>query len=210
MVNGSDLYIELWPDNRTHQRLVNMRWLLVCALYAAQTKLRNAATCALLGCPTPAAGVADVARLLPGATRTTRIHVLSFTACIPTSIVSDPILGSVLLLAGHGLLMVVRRSRLTGCSVFGAHIIPPALHLAATAADLLRSVVHTIRDGLRIGLPRLRRLRKRVLVFGRAVANALLGTGAIGGADSAFGRADILLTLFVLTGRSAGLAHVDE
>jgi hypothetical protein len=67
---------------------------------------------ALLGSPTPAAGVADVARLLPGASRTTRIHVLSLTALVPTSILIDPILGSVLLLAGHGLLMIVRRSRL--------------------------------------------------------------------------------------------------
>jgi hypothetical protein len=135
--------------------------------------------------------------------------------------VTDPILGSVLLLAGHGLLMVVRRSRLAllrlrvlstlrlaslngvlaflmracpflalrpspgmGVLFFGAHMIPPALNLAAIAAYLLRSVVHTVRDSLRIGLLR---VRERMLIFGGAVANPLLGTGAIGGAESAVG-----------------------
>ena len=61
----------------------------------------------LLGPPTPAAIVADVARLLAGASRTTRIHVLSLTAFVPTSVLTDLVVRSVLLLAGDGLLMVV-------------------------------------------------------------------------------------------------------
>jgi hypothetical protein len=59
-----------------------------------------------------------------------------------------------------------------------------ALNLAAITAYLLRSVVHTVADGLSIGF---RRVRERVLIFGGAVANPLLGTVAIGGAESAFG-----------------------
>ena len=63
---------------------------------------------------------------------------------------------------------------------FGAHTTPPVLNLAAIAADLLRSVVHTVRDGLRIGLIR---VGKRVLILGGAVANPLFRTGAVGWAD---------------------------
>jgi hypothetical protein len=138
----------------------------------------------------------------------------TFCPLLPSSILTDCVLGSVLLLAGHGLLMVVRRSRLAllglrvlsmlrlaslngvlaflmracplltfrpsirlGVLFFGAHVIPPPLHLAAIAADLLRSVVHTVRDGLSIEL---RKGRERVLIFGGAVANSLSGTGDIG------------------------------
>ena len=57
-------------------------------------------------------------------------------------------------------------------------------NLAAVAAYLLRSVVHTVRDSLSIGLTR---FRERVLILGGTVANPLLGTCAIGWAESAAG-----------------------
>ena len=71
----------------------------------------------LLGPPTPATVVADVARLLAGASRTTRIHVLSLTAFVPTSVLTDLVVRSVLLLAGDGLLMVVTVRFLLGLRV---------------------------------------------------------------------------------------------
>ena len=139
----------------------------------------------LLGSPTPPTVVADVARLLTSASRTARIHVLSLTALVAASILIDFVLRSVLLLAGDGLLMVVRASRLClgrGVLFFGAHKVPPALNLAAIAADLLRSVVHTVRGDLRIGPIG---VGKRVLILGGAVADPLLGARAIGGAEIA-------------------------
>jgi hypothetical protein len=65
----------------------------------------------LLSSPTPPTVVADVAGLLAGASRTTRIHVLSLTPFVPTSVRTDLVLGPVLLLAGDGLLMVVHGVR---------------------------------------------------------------------------------------------------
>jgi hypothetical protein len=104
---------------------------------------------------------------------------------VPTSILIDFVLRSVLLLAGDGLLMVVLASGLClgrGVLFFDAHKIPPALNLAAIAADLLRFVVHAIGDSIRIGLIR---VRERVLILGGAVADPLLGARAIGGAEIA-------------------------
>ena len=162
----------------------------------------------LLGPPTPAAIVAHVARLLAGASRTTRIHVLSPAAFVPTSVLTGLVVRSVLLLAGDGLLMVVHRIRFAlGVFFFGAHATPLVLNLAAIAADLLRSVVHTVRDDLRIGPIR---VGKCVLILGGSVANPLFATGAIGWADIPAGRADSLVTLFVLTRRPARLALVEE
>ena len=80
--------------------------------------------------------------------------------------------------------LAFRSSLGMGVLFFGAHMIPPVLHLAAIAAYLLWSVVHTVRDSLRIGLIR---VRKRMLILGGPVANPLLGTGAIGWAESAAG-----------------------
>jgi hypothetical protein len=77
-------------------------------------------------------------------------------------------------------LLAFRSSLAISVLVFGAHVTPPRLNLAAIAADLFRSVVHTVRDGLRIGPIR---VGKRVLILGGAVANPLFGTGAIGWAD---------------------------
>jgi len=166
--------------------------------------------------PDSAHVVADIVGLLAGASRTTRIHVLSLTPFVPTSVRTDLVLGPVLLLAGDGLLMVVHgvRFALFGLRVlstlgltsldgmpallmracpllalrsslaiglsFGSHLTPSRLHLAAIAADLFRSVVYTVRDGLRIGPLR---VAKRVLILGGTVANPLLRTGAIGWAD---------------------------
>ena len=135
----------------------------------------------LLGSSTSAAVVADVAGLLSGAGGATRIDVLSLAAFVATSVLTDLVLRSVLLLAGDGLLVVVCRIRLA-CSVFralaeqlparvffwfsgfiGDHMIPPVLNLTAIPAYLLRSVVHTFRNILRI---RLIRVRKRMLILG--------------------------------------------
>lgn len=103
--------------------------------------------------------------------------------------------------------LAFRSSLAIGVLVFGAHVIPPRLNLAAIAADLLRSVVHTVRDDLRIGPIR---VGKCVLILGGSVANPLFATGAIGWADIPAGRADSLVTLFVLTRRPARLALVEE
>jgi hypothetical protein len=110
----------------------------------------------------------------------TRIHVLSLTAFVPTSVLTDFVLRSVLLLAGDGLLMVVLAMGLSfdfGVLFFGAHTIPPALNLAPITAYLFRFLVHTVGDSLSIGPIS---VRKRVLILGGAVANALLGARAIG------------------------------
>jgi hypothetical protein len=178
---------------------------------------RNVKCGRLLSSPTPPTVVADVAGLLTSASRTTRIHVLSLTPFVPTSVRTDLVLGPVLLLAGNGFLMVVhgvrfallrlrvlstlslasldgmlallmracsllafRSSLAIGVLVFGAHMTPLRLNLAAIAADLLRSVVHTVRGDLRIGTIG---VGKRVLILGGAVANPLFRTGAIGWAD---------------------------
>jgi hypothetical protein len=103
--------------------------------------------------------------------------------------------------------LAFRSSLAIGVLVFGVHVTPPRLNLAAIAADLLRSVVHTVRDDLRIGPIR---PGKCVLILGGSVANPLFGTGTIGWADIPAGRADSLVTLFVLTRRPARLAPVDE
>lgn len=94
-----------------------------------------------------------------------------------------------------------------GVLFFGAHTTPPGLNLAAIAADVLRSVVHTVRDGLRIGPVR---VGKRVLILGGAVANPLFRTGTISWADIPAVGAESLITLFVLTRCPARLALVDE
>jgi hypothetical protein len=54
-----------------------------------------------------AALVANIARLLTGSPRPSRINVLTLTPLITTSIAPDLVVGAMLLLAGHGLLMVV-------------------------------------------------------------------------------------------------------
>jgi hypothetical protein len=59
---------------------------------------------------------------------------------------------------------------------FGAHNDSPVLNLAPIAAYLLRFIVHTVAGSLRIGLIR---VRERVLILGRAVANPL-GASCIG------------------------------
>ena len=84
---------------------------------------------------------------------------------------------------------------------------PPRLNLAAITADLFRSVVHTVRGGLRIGPIR---VGKRVLILGGTVANPLFRTGAIGWADVPAGGPDCPLTRFILTRGSARLARIDE
>ena len=71
------------------------------------------------------------------------------------------------------------RSSLAIGRVFGAHL-TSWLHLAAIAADLLRSIVHTVGDGLRI---RSIGVGKRVLILGGAVTNPLFRTSAVGWAD---------------------------
>jgi hypothetical protein len=56
--------------------------------------------------------VANIARLLTGSPRPSRINVLTLTSLITTRIAPDLVVRAMLLLAGHGLLMVVHRARL--------------------------------------------------------------------------------------------------
>jgi hypothetical protein len=59
-----------------------------------------------------AALVANIARLLTGSFCPSRINVLTLTPLITTSIAPDLVVRAMLLLAGHGLLMVVHRAGL--------------------------------------------------------------------------------------------------
>jgi len=92
--------------------------------------------------------------------------------------------GILAFLMGTRALFPLRLSVRMSLVVFGAHMIPPALNLAAIAAYLLGSVVHTVGDGVSIGLVR---VWKCVLILGGAVANPLLVAAAIGWADTAAG-----------------------
>ena len=56
--------------------------------------------------------VANIPRLLTSSPRPSRINVLTLTPLITTSIAPDLVVRAMLLLAGHGLLMVVHRARL--------------------------------------------------------------------------------------------------
>jgi hypothetical protein len=56
--------------------------------------------------------VANIARLLTGSLRPSRINVLTLTPLVTTSIVPDLVVRAMLLLAGHGLLMVIHRAGL--------------------------------------------------------------------------------------------------
>jgi hypothetical protein len=59
-----------------------------------------------------ASRVANIARLLTGSLRPSRINVLTLTPLVTTSIVPDLVVRAMLLLAGHGLLMVIHRAGL--------------------------------------------------------------------------------------------------
>jgi hypothetical protein len=56
--------------------------------------------------------VANIVRLLTGSPRPSRINVLTLTPLITTSIAPDLVVRAMLLLAGHGLLMVIHRAGL--------------------------------------------------------------------------------------------------
>jgi hypothetical protein len=63
-------------------------------------------------CSASAALVANIARLLTGSPCPSRINVLTLTPLVATSIAPDLVVRAMLLLAGHGLLMVVHRAGL--------------------------------------------------------------------------------------------------
>lgn len=72
----------------------------------------NAAETILLLRSASASLVANIGRLLTGSPRPSCINVLTLTPLITTSIAPDLVVRAMLLLAGHGLLMVVYRATL--------------------------------------------------------------------------------------------------
>jgi hypothetical protein len=103
------------PRSTTAATAGRARWSRMARLPSLLRPLARTlrAECAtLLACSTSTAGVTDIAWLLPGAGRPTRIEVLTFAAFVATSIATDLAFRSVLLLARYGLLVAVCRIRL--------------------------------------------------------------------------------------------------
>jgi hypothetical protein len=105
--------------------------------------------------PASAALVADIARLLTGSPCASRINVLTLTPFITTSIAPEVVVRAVLLLAGHGLLMVVHRAGLAFLWLrFLSALSLPRLNRVTTFLMSSTSFFFAFRPPLRMGVVR--------------------------------------------------------